>query len=619
MNEAFQRCGYNNQTVAFLLAEGFDEIESFAMVPPMEVEELTKQMARRKLANNSQVKFPFLCNMRLSGFRAWLEYKLSRATPPGDDAVPPDPDDCTEEEVAKWTARVTDLVSVRKLEAEGDCKPSKLLHTKDFEAWEHQFLAWVARKRSPETGVPLTYLLRAHKDVTQDMLDREYGSIDEDLVATISLDGPRYTRDNQNLWKEMVPLFMDSPLWSRMMDYRSAKDARGAYLAAKQQAEGLSVTQSRAAHWHNEVANLRYTGKGKLTFEQFIARLEKAYTSLKELGEPTAETKKVRDLLSAITDPSLQMAVVSIQGNPGSYPTFESAQLCLTTFVAATKSAPKEEQRRINKVGINARAPAAKKKKNNNNSNGNNGKKEKAGKIGNGPDGKILLVNAHYTRGEWKRVLEEHGQDGIDKIRAMRPSKDKKRKASAVSTLANTVEEDTKPAAVTAKSVPNSGANAMEIEVLNDPVQVPPAAATTAMVTTTKSPPTQAFNIASASAQFGSVRFNIKAVSTATENPPPNNPPAPPTIVDADKVEPPVSKRARKKQRELEREREEEEWEWEEGNGRGYFDDDDSVGDAIMCPIMCPVVPTKANEVAQNTLKPATGSSDDTVAPSETK
>jgi hypothetical protein len=541
---------------------------------------------------------------------------LSRAAPPGDNAVPPDPDDCTEEEIAKWTTRVTDLIAVKKLEAEGDCKPSKLLHTKDFEAWEHQFLAWVARKRSPETGVPLTYLLRAHRDVTQEMLDREYGSIDDDLVATISLDGPRYTRDNQNLWNEMVPLFMDSTLWSRMMDFRSAKDARGAYLAAKQQAEGLSVTQSRAAHWHNEVANLRYTGKGKLTFEQFIARLEKAYTSLKELGEPTAETKKVRDLLSAITDPSLQMAVVSIQGNPGSYPTFESAQLCLTTFVAATKTAPKEEQRRINKVGTNARAPSAKKKKKNNNSNSNSGKKVGVGKIGNGPDGKILLVNAHYTRGEWKRVLEEHGQEGIDKVLAMRPKKDKKRKASAVSTIADTVVEDAKPAAVKAKDVPNDKAKPMEVEVLNDPVQVPPAAATLATTTTTtNAAPAKGSNVASASAQFGPVRFNIKAVSTATQNPPPNNPPAPPTIVDADKVEPPVSKRARKKQRELEREREEEEWEWEEGNGRGYFDDDDSVGDAIMCPM----VPTKANEVAQNTLKPATGSSDGTVAPSETK
>jgi hypothetical protein len=272
------------------------------------------------------------------------------------------------------------------------------------------------------------------------------------------------------------------------------------------------------------------------------------------------------------------MAVVSIQGNPGSYPTFESAQLCLTTFVAAMKTAPKEEQRRINKVGTNARAPLTKKKKNNNNNNDNNNGK-KAGKIGNGPDGKILLVNAHYTRGEWKRVLEEHGQAGIDKIQAMRSTKNKKRKASAVSTMADTVEEVTKPVAVTAKDVPNDGANHKEVEILNDPVEVPPTAVSLPVITTTKTAPAKGLNVASASAQFGPVRFNIKAVTTATETAPSDSPPAPPTIVVADKVEPPMSKRARKKQRNLGPELVACETETEEESPESSDDKDDDDGD----------------------------------------
>jgi hypothetical protein len=504
---------------------------------------MIKQIVRRTPPDG--VTLPFLSNLRLRGLRSWIEYKLTRGQVPAAASYAPPV-------IVDWTKRVTELETMVKVEAEGDCKPVKLVSLLEFESWEHLFLAWVARKRSPETGVPFTYLLRAHTAVTAAQLADAYSTIDDDLVATTELTGARFTRDNKRLWDEMVALFQDGPLWAHMHPFRTTKNARAAYLAGKLQAEGLSVTQSRASAWHKEVAELAYTGKGKFTFDQFISRLKKAYTSLEQLGEPTAETKKVRDLLLAIKDPALEHTVWSIRGRPQEFLTFESAQLNLTTVVSALKAAPSQDDRRVAKVDTKRPRAASTGR-----STGHPQAAKKVKGIGNGPDGKILLTSGHYSKEDWTRVVKEHGEDGMTKVKALRASSKKnKRKASAICTLPMEVVAGLKPSPVeAAKSASVAAAAAI-------PEDVPAVAATDATVTTLAAP---AMDLTTAAHQFGHVRFAtwIRSVSTAPQaQPEVVVPPVPedlqtnfiqfpPALVP---VEAPKSKRQRKRDRELQRE-----------------------------------------------------------------
>lgn len=96
----------------------------------------------------------------------------------------------------------------------------------EWDTWKPQFLAFVARKRSSTTGVPWTYLLRSKVVPEEADLDGPYSSIDEDLVATTVLIGTQFERDNRSLWDEMMPLFVNGPLWSSISAYQDTKNAR---------------------------------------------------------------------------------------------------------------------------------------------------------------------------------------------------------------------------------------------------------------------------------------------------------------------------------------------------------------------------------------------------------
>ncbi len=80
--------------------------------------------------------------------------------------------------------------------------------------------------------------------------------------------------------------------------------------------EGESFLNKQKEETYKLIENVHYKGeRATFTFEHFTGILTKGYNDLQRYGEPVLEAKKVRDLLSKISDPKLESAKQAVQIN----------------------------------------------------------------------------------------------------------------------------------------------------------------------------------------------------------------------------------------------------------------------------------------------------------------
>jgi hypothetical protein len=80
--------------------------------------------------------------------------------------------------------------------------------------------------------------------------------------------------------------------------------------------EGESFLNKQKEENYKLIENVHYKGeRATFTFEYFTGILTKGYNDLQRYGEPVLKAKKVRDLLSKISDPKLESAKQAVQIN----------------------------------------------------------------------------------------------------------------------------------------------------------------------------------------------------------------------------------------------------------------------------------------------------------------
>ncbi|KAI2490034.1 hypothetical protein MHU86_24549 [Fragilaria crotonensis] len=164
---------------------------------------------------------------------------------------------------------------------------------------------------------------------------------------------------------------MEGQGWPFLQTFNKKRDGRAAFKALKSQAEGKSAIATRKAKAYNMLATATYTGKGKFSFDQYVARLQQAHNELLFLEEPVAETKKVTDFLAGIRDPKLETAIQGCMGDELKLTNFEVCQQYFKTIVENTKTRTKSpsDVREISKVGVEKDKKKAKHKKDKSKSN----------------------------------------------------------------------------------------------------------------------------------------------------------------------------------------------------------------------------------------------------------
>jgi hypothetical protein len=61
--------------------------------------------------------------------------------------------------------------------------------------------------------IPLSYLVRKHEEVMQEIQDADYNSVQEKLIATMALSGPHFDLDNRTLYDEFKGLIVNGSGW----------------------------------------------------------------------------------------------------------------------------------------------------------------------------------------------------------------------------------------------------------------------------------------------------------------------------------------------------------------------------------------------------------------------
>jgi len=419
--------------VAHVTAQGFTNADEFVEVPAGSIKELLKTLCRSTLP--AGVSLPYLCCMRFRGLRLFLDYKERRG-----DAILAG--DYTNEndagEITRWTGRVSELDSLK----DGDeiAKPMTLESWAKWEKFEEQVDSYLRHYRNP-SGTPLSYVIRESAEVTQEIKDFEYATIDDDVIETTVLEGDQYELDNQRVFELVIkPFIVKGPGWAYAKKFARTRDGRAAYLAVKAQAEGPAAVQSRKDWAYAQIMDATFNGKGRFSFQSYIDRHKDAHNTLELLDEEVAEGKKVTDFLKGITDSRLAAGKDTVRGDNAKRTNFDEAQQYLLAITVGWKTESAAERRGVAAAGQGKEA-------------GKTGRGR--GKPGKGfqKKNKPRVRLGHYQFDEWSELsTDEQAQ-----VRALRKDA-KKRKASAATTGDASDDAPTKKVKIAAAKASESAA-----------------------------------------------------------------------------------------------------------------------------------------------------------------
>ena len=90
--------------------------------------------------------------------------------------------------------------------------------TKDWMKWFEKFKNYLGQIRGA-ARIPLTYIMRNHLEVNDNLRNAEYGSMLERLIAITSLNGMHFEIDNKQVWQEVKALVIDGFGWSYIKQF----------------------------------------------------------------------------------------------------------------------------------------------------------------------------------------------------------------------------------------------------------------------------------------------------------------------------------------------------------------------------------------------------------------
>lgn len=145
----------------------------------------------------------------------------------------------------------------------------------------------------------------------------------------------RVELDGQRLWEIIAKVTDEQPTFELVRKFQASRDGIGAYRRLVEEAEGSTSTASKRSKAYKGLRDTVFTGRSpRFTWSAFIAKQEGHFAALDEAGEPCAETRKVNELLSHITDPRLESAKDHVYGDRAMLENYNMASQYLGTCLA---------------------------------------------------------------------------------------------------------------------------------------------------------------------------------------------------------------------------------------------------------------------------------------------
>lgn len=215
--------------------------------------------------------------------------------------------------------------------------PDPLTEMKKFRSFSEHLMTYLRTKRGA-ANVPIIYVLRDDKEVTDKERDGSVGPDDKDpyknwddfMIRCTIMEGTHWESDNSSLWQIINKLVRDGPGWDYIQKHEKVGngDGRGAYLELKAQAYQYSNIKLITDEAHRIIEKLEYKGpEGKWTYDKYVRAWLRNIRVLKEHDDCPSERRLVSNFCKGITDPRLEVALHIVeQENSGYQSDFEKTQ-----------------------------------------------------------------------------------------------------------------------------------------------------------------------------------------------------------------------------------------------------------------------------------------------------
>ena len=314
---------------------GITDVQGLAGIAAAEFESVWENLAKTatsmRVANEADRPIlPYAAGKLLFAFRLYLDYRIrSGLTNAMEEAIAM----FTADRTALWVEHARVWAAYQKSKTDSLTEVPKLTNLKQWRSFKELLKTRLQEERNPVMGIPLAYLIREQAAVTAAIVQADYPTLDDRLIACIEHQGTMYREDNKALYSLLKQKTIDGPYWTFVEPFEATKDGRGAYLRIYSQAEGPNTVNTRVTKAYNDMQTLRFNGKSKnFTIDTYIQRHQACHNVLSdpEVNETITEKKKITDFINGISDPRLGNAITLVNSDPTRYSTFAD----VTAFVA---------------------------------------------------------------------------------------------------------------------------------------------------------------------------------------------------------------------------------------------------------------------------------------------
>lgn len=262
----------------------------------------------------------------------------------------------TVEELVRLWKYKKNIESIKRTNREADTEfPDKFSNAKTPREILETIENWITEHYGME-NIPLAYIIREDQAVPRiadDPLPLGQPSYNSELTRRAAHNGETWMANNGKVWQMIRHVTHGTDAWAFVKSYARSQNGRDAYFALKSHYMGVDFVNKIKLSADAQLETLNWNGKARnFSWEKFISRLTSAFADLAENGEPKSESEKVRKLLRAITDPTLNVAKAVVQGDPRYAEDFQAA----TSYLAgqlSTAEAMTSNRRNISEVSRN--------------------------------------------------------------------------------------------------------------------------------------------------------------------------------------------------------------------------------------------------------------------------
>ena len=257
----------------------------------------------------------------------------------------------TVEELVRLWKYKKNYENIKKNKDDGeDGYPEKFTSAKPAREFIEGIENWIHEHHGID-DIPLAYVIREREDVPQireDPLPLGQPTYDDEMIRRASHGGDVWSANNAKVWQMIRHATHGTDAWAFVKGFTRTHDGRQASYALKSHYMGSDFVNKVKLNADAQLETLHWNGKARnFTWDKFISRLTSAFADLAENGEPKSESEKVRKLLRAITDPTLNVAKAVIQGEERYANDFQAACAYLAGQLSSAEAIGTSNRRNI--------------------------------------------------------------------------------------------------------------------------------------------------------------------------------------------------------------------------------------------------------------------------------